>query len=219
MKPDLRVYLVSGDTGPGRTLADVAVAAAAGGATMIQVRDKNAETDTMRNAVRSVAERLRQNGHGVPVLVNDDPTAADEEPAAGLHLGPDDIAPRRARQMLGSDAIIGWSIHDQHQLADHDAVAACDYLAASPVWATPSKTDTTPPLGLSGVAALRRAMPDRLGLVAIGGITETNAADVIEAGADGIAVVSAICAAEDPEQASRRLRELVDSALIRRRHP
>lgn len=219
MTPDLRVYLVSGDVGAGRTLADVAAAAAAGGATMMQIRDKNADADTTRQTVRTVAERLRQDGHDLPVLVNDDPAAAQEKSAAGLHLGPDDMSPARARRMLGPDAVIGWSIHDPGQLADHDAVAACDYLAASPVWTTPSKPDTTPPLGLSGVRELRAAMPDRLALVAIGGIDETNAAAVIAAGADGIAVISAICSAQDPQQATGRLRHLVDTALRERGQP
>jgi len=215
--PDVRVYLVGGDVGAGRTLSQVAAAAVAGGATMVQLRVKSADTRTVCDAVSELTRGLEARDLTVPVIVNDDPCAAHESSAAGVHLGPDDPHPQLARELLGPHAVVGWSIHDADQLGDSAAVEACDYLAASPVWPTPSKPDTTAALGLEGVASLRAAMPPAMPLVAIGGIDESNAAEVVTAGADGVAVVSAICAAADPERAARRLRDAVDAALLRRR--
>ncbi|MGH3322370.1 MAG: thiamine phosphate synthase [Streptosporangiaceae bacterium] len=214
MSVDVRVYLVTGEVGAGRSLPDVVAAAADGGATIVQLRDKDGDAAAVRGAAGSLAARLR--GTGVPFVVNDDAQLAYECGAAGVHLGPDDVHPGTARELLGDDAVIGWSIHDRAQLAETAAVAACDYLAASPVWATPTKPDTTAPMGLDGLTALRDEAPAHLPLVAIGGIDESNAASVIEAGADGVAVVSAICAAHDPGAAARRLRAIVDDALARR---
>jgi len=152
----------------------------------------------------------------VPLLLNDDVEAAHLAEADGVHVGPNDCHPAEARSLLGPNALLGWSIHNLGQLADTEALAACDYLVASPVWVTPTKTDTTPPLGLEGVRALRAAMPDHLPLVGIGGITAANAGEVIRAGADGVAVVSAIWSAPDPAGAARRLRTVVDAALKER---
>lgn len=208
---DVRVYLVGGDTG-GRDLAQVAAAAVAGGTTVVQARDKSVDHAALAAQTAALQTRL---GDRVPVIVNDDAAVAATA-RAGLHVGPDDQHPAEARRLLGPGAIIGWSIHDPAQLADTAAVAACDYLAASPVWPTPSKTDTTAPLGPAGVRALRAAMPADLPLVAIGGIDQTNAAAVIAAGADGVAVISAICAADDPRAAAARLRAVVDRALADR---
>lgn len=209
MTPDVRLYLVTGDVGA-RSLTDVVRAAVDGGVTMVQLRDKHAEPEALAERCAEVREALA--GSGVPVLLNDDVAAADAA-GSGVHVGPDDVAPDAARRRLGAEALVGWSIHRPAQLADEDRVAAADYLAASPVWRTPTKTDTTEPLGLDGVATLRSQMPPRLPLVAIGGIRADNAASVVEAGADGIAVVSAICAAVDPEAAARELRREVDRAL------
>src|SRR5699024_582716 len=211
MTPDVRLYLVSAGAGP--QLPEIAVAAAAGGATMVQVRDKDADAEVTGASVRAVAARLRQAGIQIPVLVNDDPAVAA---SAGVHIGPDDLPPAQARRLLGPESTIGWSIHSMDQLADTAALSECDYVAASPVWATPSMTDTTEPWGLAGVRALRESLPAGLPLVAIGGIHEHNARDVIDAGADGIAVVSAISAAKNPEKAAHRLRETVDTALAHR---
>lgn len=214
MRVDVRVYLVSGGVNSGRTLPDVVEAAVTGGATIVQVRDKGGAA----GAVRTITEDLRKqlDGAGVPLLVNDDPGLAHEAGAAGVHLGPDDPHPQEARDLLGRSVLVGWSVHTLAQLSDTAALQASDYLAVSPVWGTPTKPDTTAPWGLDGVAELRARMPSHLPLVAIGGIDATNAASVIEAGADGVAVVSAICGAPDPQAAARRLRSVVDAALARR---
>lgn len=210
---DPRLYLVTGDTG-GRPLADVVAAAVRGGVTLVQLRDKNATRESLAAAYAGLRDSLV--GTGVPVVVNDDAETAAAIDADGIHVGPDDVAPAEARRALGPEAVIGWSVHDLGQLQEADQVAVSDYLAASPVWPTPTKADTTEPLGLDGVAVLRRSMPPQIPLVAIGGIDASNAGDVIAAGADGVAVVSAICAAADPEGAARALRSVVDDALARR---
>ncbi len=147
----------------------------------------------------------------MPVIVDDDVEAACT--AAGVHLGARDVAPAVARSTLGPGAIIGWSIGELAQLDDDEQLAACDYVAASPVWSTPTKPDAGPPLGLAGVRALAEGLQGRLPLVAIGGIDARNAGDVIAAGADGVAVVSAICSADDPAAAAHALRAAVDRAL------
>ena len=211
---DPRLYLVTGDTG-GRPLADVVAAAVAGGVTLVQLRDKAATREQLTTTYELLSKSIA--GSGVPIIVNDDAETAKVVGAAGIHVGPDDVQPGMARAQLEADAVIGWSVHDFEQLHESDQVAASDYLAASPVWKTQTKPNTTEPFGLAGVADLRRIMPPRLPLVAIGGINAGNAADVIAAGADGIAVVSAICAADDPEHAARELRAIVDGALGHRR--
>lgn len=211
MSVDVRVYLVTGEVGPGRSLAEVVAGAVAGGVTLVQLRDKTGDAEAVSATATTLRDSLDRSG--VPLLVNDDPPTVTRSGAAGVHLGPGDLHPRKARDLLGPEAVIGWSIHSVAQLDDAAAVEACDYVAASPVWATPTKTDTTPPLGLEGLAILRARLPSNSALVGIGGIDETNAASVIAAGADGVAVVSAICAAADPTAATRRLRAVVDEAL------
>lgn len=210
---DPRLYLVTGDTG-GRPLPEVVAAAVAGGVTLVQLRVKQAAREDLAAAYEQLRDALA--GTGVPIVVNDDAATAAAAGADGVHVGPDDNAPAHVRQRIGADAIVGWSIHDLAQLHETDQVAASDYLAASPVWPTPTKPNTTEPFGLDGVATLRRSMPPRLPLVAIGGIDAANAGDVIGAGADGVAVVSAICAAGDPERAARELRSAVDGSIARR---
>lgn len=213
-KLDLRVYLVSGEGDPDERAGHIVADAVAGGVTVVQLRAKSASTTVRAGLALKLLPLLAHSG--VPLVINDDVAATRISGAAGVHVGPDDAHPAKVRAELGLEAIIGWSIHHIDQLADAEAIAACDYLAASPVWATPTKTDTTPPLGMDGVRTLREAMPAHLPLVGIGGITERNAADVIRAGADGVSVVSAIWWAPDPHAAARRLRQVIDDALAER---
>lgn len=204
MNADVRVYLV---TDPSYDdLDSIVVAAVAGGATCVQVRDKRPGADRV-GSVRRLRTMLPD---GVAVIANDDVAAARE--GHGLHVGLNDIDPRSARALLGPEAVIGWSINDLSQLDDTAQLAACDYVAASPVWATPTKTDTGAPFGLDGVRRIAERLDGRLPLIAIGGIHRGNAAQVIEAGADGVAVVSAICGADDPHAAAAELRAVVDAA-------
>jgi thiamine-phosphate pyrophosphorylase len=203
---DLRVYLV---TDPGTAALDEVVAAAvAGGVTCVQVRDKRATSQARADRARALRAILPAE---VAVIVDDDVEAARS--VDGLHVGADDVAPSIARAALGPDAVIGWSINHLDQLLDDAQLAACDYVAVSPVWATATKPDATAPFGLPGVRAVADGLAGRLPLVAIGGIDRDRAADVIRAGAGGVAVVSAICAAPDPRAAAEHLRHVVDSAL------
>lgn len=210
MTPDLRLYLV---TDPAYDDLDGIVAeAVAGGVTCVQVRDKHAASGD----VAALAGRLRASlPADVVVLANDDVEAA--RACDGLHVGVDDIPPAVTRELLGPAAVIGWSINDLAQLDDEAQLAACDYVAASPVWTTATKVDADRPWGLSGVRALADALAGRMPLVAIGGIDVRNAGDVIAAGADGVALVSAICGADDPRAASRQLRANIEDALATRK--
>lgn len=207
---DVRLYVV---TDPGLTprsaIVERCLQAVAGGATIVQLRDKSAGTAERTDIARDLVDALRPTG--VPLIVNDDVEAAGSAGAAGVHVGVADLPPVRARELLGPGAIIGWSVEDPAQLGDADALAACDYVAASPVWSTPTKTDTAPDLGLSGVASIRAQTT--LPVVGIGAIrTPELAADVVLAGADGVAVVSAVFGATDVTAATRALRAAVDEA-------
>lgn len=203
--PDWSVYLV---TEPRDDLVQVVAAAVAGGVGVVQLRDKSATTAEL---VQQCTRLRRVMGPAV-LIVNDDVDAAQH--ADGIHVGAQDTPPSVARDRLGPDAIIGWSINDLSQLERRDDVSACSYLAVSPVFATPTKPDHQPPQGLAGVRRLAAASP--VPVIGIGGIDASNAADVVAAGAAGVAVVRAICADPDPEQSASVLRTQVDVGLRRR---
>jgi len=204
---DLSLYLVIGpDSTAGRDVTSVALAAVRGGATMVQLRYKTGTSEIMQSA-REVIEVLRPTG--VPVIINDRVDVARALGAQGVHLGQQDADPADARNVLGEDAIIGLSITESAQLASVDPTVV-DYLGVGPVFPTGSKPDATPPLGLATLSEIARSV--RLPVAAIGGITEENAVEVIRAGADGLAVISAICAADDPEDAARALVARIDEA-------
>jgi thiamine-phosphate pyrophosphorylase len=149
------------------------------------------------------------------LIVNDRADLALLLKADGIHVGQEDLPPRDARRLLGPDAVIGLSVETLEQALEAEA-EDIDYLGVSPIFATPTKPDTRGEWGLAGLRRLRRLT--RRDLVAIGGINPENAGAVIEAGADGIAVVSAICAAADPERAARDLRKAVDGARTKGSH-
>jgi thiamine-phosphate pyrophosphorylase len=204
---DLSLYLVIGpDTTAGRDVTSVALAAVRGGATMVQLRYKTGAAEIMQ-AAREVIEVLRPTG--VPVIINDRVDLARALGAQGVHLGQGDTSPATARATLGEDAIVGLSITDPGQLKNVDPTIV-DYLGAGPIFETGSKPDAAPPLGLQALSQIAGGV--RLPVAAIGGITEANAAAVIRAGADGLAVVSAICAADNPEEAARTLVARIDEA-------
>lgn len=204
---DLSLYLVIGpDTTAGRDVTSVALAAVRGGATMVQLRYKTGVSEIMQSA-REVIEVLRPTG--VPVIINDRVDLARALGAQGVHLGQGDTPPAEARQVLGEDAIVGLSITGADQLKNVDPTVV-DYLGAGPIFVTGSKPDAAPPLGLEALSQIAGGV--RLPVAAIGGITEANAAAVIRAGADGLAVISAICAADNPEEAARALVARIDEA-------
>lgn len=206
---DPSVYLVTDrDLCGERSLADVVGLAVRGGASLVQLREKRADTRAFVELGRALAVLLAP--FRVPLLINDRLDVALAVGAAGAHLGQSDMPVALARELLGPSAIIGLSLEQPEQLAEAEALDV-DYYGVSPIYPTPTKTDTGPGWGLSGLRALRAATGRPL--VAIGGIGAQNAAEVVRAGADGVAVVSAICAAQDPEAASRELRETVLRAL------
>jgi thiamine-phosphate pyrophosphorylase len=204
---DLSLYLVVGpDATAGRDVTSVALAAVRGGATMIQLRYKSGASEIMHSA-REVIEVLRPTG--VPVIINDRVDLARALGAQGVHVGQGDATPADARRVLGEEAIVGLSITDPAQLGAVDPEVV-DYLGVGPIFPTGSKPDATPPLGLETLSLIARSV--RLPVAAIGGITEENAGAVIRAGADGLAVISAICAADDPEDAARTLAGRIEQA-------
>ncbi len=189
--------------GPRGVLA-VVDAAVRGGVGMVQLREK--ALDSRDFVARARALKALLAGRGVPLLINDRLDIALLCGADGVHVGQRDVSVDDVRRWM-PDAIVGLSIESLAQLSGlPDDV---DYLGASPVFATSTKADAAPALGLQGLAALRAATP--LPLVAIGGIHAGNAAEVLRHGADGLAVVSAICAAADPQAAAADL-----SACLRR---
>ena len=205
---DWRLYLVT-DRGlaRGRSIAWVVEAAVRGGVTAVQLREKSCSTRDFVRLGRELKSLLA--AHQVPLIVNDRVDLALEIGADGVHIGQHDMDPRRARSLLGPDAIIGLSIETIEQ-ARAAASLDVDYLGVGPVFATATKTDAAPPLGLAALAQIRAIT--RHAIVAIGGIGLENARQTIDSGADGVAVVSAICAADDPERAARELRQAIDVA-------
>jgi len=199
----LRVYLVT-DTQAlrGRPLLDVVLQAVQGGVTCVQLREKHASTRDFVELACALQGALAPLN--VPLVINDRVDVALACGAQGVHLGQSDMTVVHARRLLPPAVFIGWSVESPQDVVNASALAV-DYLGVSPVYATPTKTDTAPPWGLQGLRSVR-AMTT-LPLVAIGGIHSGNAADVLAAGADGLAVVSAICSADDPCAAAQTLRQ------------
>jgi len=207
-RPDYAVYLVT-DSGlcAERGVAETVRLAVAGGATVVQVREKTAPTEDFIALARAVKAVLA--GTKVPLIINDNLDVALAVGADGVHVGQSDTPAQEARAALGPEAIVGLSVETMDQAREAENLPV-DYLGVSPVFDTPTKTDTAPAWGLDGLTKLRRST--RLPLIGIGGIGADNAADVIRAGADGVAVVSAICAAIDPAEAARVLALRVQEA-------
>ncbi|MBM7806685.1 thiamine-phosphate pyrophosphorylase [Geodermatophilus bullaregiensis] len=208
MRPalDPTLYLVT-DTALSapRTVPDVVRAAVAGGVTAVQVRDKTAsrrELYALTLAVRAVLA-----GTGVALFVNDAVDVALLAGADGVHVGQDDLPPAEVRALIGPDRLLGLSAGSRDELAVALALppGTVDVVGIGPVWTTPTKPDAGTGLGPEGVAALAaEAAAGGLRSVAIGGIDAARAGQVT--GVDGICVVSAICAADDPAAAARALR-------------
>jgi thiamine-phosphate pyrophosphorylase len=186
--------------GPERTVAE----AVAGGVTMVQLRDDETPAAELVELVRRLKAVLAPAR--VPLIVNNRLDVALAAGADGLHVGQADTPPAEARARLGPEPILGLSVTDPAQLAAVDP-ALVDYLGVGPIFATSTKPDAAPAMGLSSLAAARAGTA--LPIVAIGGVDATNAAAVLRAGADGIAVVSAICAAGDPRSAAAALARAV----------
>ena len=206
---DCRVYLVTDRqlAGP-RPIEDLVGAAVRGGVTAVQFREKACGTREFVELARRLKALLVPLG--VPLIINDRVDVALAAGADGVHIGQSDMDPRDARALLGPHAILGLSVETMEQAREAESLDL-DYLGVSPIFPTLTKPDTAPAWGLAGLRSLRAA--SRHVLVGIGGITAANAAEVIGAGADGVAVVSAICAAPDPESASREIRRALDETF------
>jgi thiamine-phosphate pyrophosphorylase len=214
---DLRLYGILGpENTDGRDLASCVTAAVAGGATLIQLRDKFSDSRALVESARSLMRALA--GSGVPLLINDRVDVALAAGADGVHLGQKDMRAVDARRLLGPGKIIGITLNHEDQaraLSDEDV----DYACIGGVFATTSKDNPNPPVGLAGlarIADLARAARPGLPVGAIAGIDRTNLRGVIGAGADGIAVISALFAPEDIPGAARDLRLGIDEALAAR---
>lgn len=206
--PDYSLYLVTDDAlAGGRSIEWIVAEAVAGGVTCVQLREKHAESRAYYERARALRERLRPLG--IPLIINDRLDIALAAGADGVHLGQGDLPCVEARRIAGPNFLIGISVSTTAE-AQAAARDGADYLGISPIFDTPTKTDTPPATGIDGLRAIRAAVS--LPLVAIGGIKAENAAAVVRAGADGIAVVSAIMAAADPRAAARALADVVARA-------
>lgn len=210
---DLSVYgILDPELSRGRDLAALAEAAVKGGVTFLQLRSKHGTTREMVAQARAILEVT--SGTSVVLVINDRIDVALAAGADGVHIGNDDMAPEDARRLLGDDAIIGVTIHSIDE-AEAAPVALGDYYGVGGVYATSSKTNPHPPIGLDGFAAIAGALEARHGTaptVGIAGIDQSNAADVISAGADGVAVISCLFMADDVEAATQHLAQAVAAA-------
>ncbi len=217
---DLRLYglidvgVLGGD---GAQLADLAAASVAGGATLLQYREKDI-ADARAALARIRAIRAAVAGR-VPVLINDRVDLALAAGAEGVHLGQSDLHPEEARRLLGPRAIIGLTVKTGAQ-ADELYRLPIDYACIGGVFATTSKDNPDPPVGLDGLQRIvfraRLARGQGLPLGAIAGIDAGNAASVIRAGADGVALIGALFKGGDTEGRARDLRARIDEALAAR---
>ena len=211
---DLRLYaLLDPERAGGATLGGLAQAVADGGATLVQLRDKLGSTRQLVAQARDLKTVLAP--WSIPLLVNDRVDVALAAAADGVHVGQDDMEPEDARRLLGPEAIIGLSVKTVAQ-AQAVPVGVVDYVCIGGVFATASKHNPEPPVGIDGLksilSVIRRRAP-RLPIGAIAGIDATNAAAVMDAGVDGIAVISALSLAADVSEAARALRGIVDAGL------
>jgi len=217
MRIDLRLNdIVDPECAGGHQLADLARQCARGGATLVQLRDKRSATRAMIEEARAIKKALADSG--VPFVVNDRVDVAMAAGTDGVHLGQDDMAVEDARQLLGPDAIVGLSIKSVAE-AEAAPLALIDYVGSGGVYVTASKQQNDPPIGPAGlariIAALRRRAPN-LPVCGIAGIDVNNAGEVIAAGADGVAIISALSLTPDPAAAARSLRDIVDGMLAKR---
>lgn len=167
-----------------QSLLPAAQELASGGCSLLQYRNKQGSARQILDEARELKSRL---GTSVKLIMNDRADLCLAAAFDGLHIGQDDLSPDSARRIIGPDRWLGVSTHNPEQLAEADKTSA-DYLAIGPVFATSSKANPDPIVGLEGVRRARELT--RKPLVAIGGITRANARSVIEAGADAVAVIS-----------------------------
>jgi len=209
-KPFLsRLYLVvSEEACVGRDILWVIKQAIKGGVDMVQLREKYLNTHQFTKVALRLKEML--DGYSVPLIINDNVEVAIQSGAYGIHVGNTDMAPFEVNKLWPQCNMLGYSVEYIEQL-NNEQVQYADYLGISPVFSTPTKTDTVTEWGLDGIRQIRN-LTDKP-LVAIGNMNSNNAFDVISAGADCLAVVSAICTANDPAKAAEAIRNQIEKAL------
>lgn len=204
MSNPYKLYLVTDDQQDLATLEHVVEQGVAGGVTMVQVREKHGD-------VRAFIERAQRvkailSGTGVPLIINDRVDVALAVDAAGLHLGQSDMPAEIARQLIGEDKILGLSIENEQQLKEAEHLPI-DYIGLSAIFATPTKTNTKKHWGVEGLKSALETT--KLPIVGIGGINESNIPELMATGVHGLALVSAICQADDPKAAAQHLLSLM----------
>jgi thiamine-phosphate pyrophosphorylase len=205
---DYSLYLVTDEgLSRGRSTLEIVTAAVHGGATVVQLREKDCSTREFIEQAQAIKKFLKDQS--VPLIINDRVDVAQAVKADGVHLGQTDMPLGVAKKILGDSMIIGISAESLQDAIEAEKGGA-DYLGVSPIYTTPTKTDTAPPLGLEGLREIRKAV--RIPLVGIGGLNRDNAGEVIRNGADGVAVVSAIVAADDPQMAADALKQIIIEA-------
>jgi thiamine-phosphate pyrophosphorylase len=204
-KIDLSLYLVAdAEHAAGRDLVRLVSEAVLGGVTIIQLRAKGSGTREFLGLATRMAAALKSGS--IPLIINDRVDIALACGADGVHLGQDDMPLGKARELLGSTKIIGVSANTLKEAREAERFGA-DYIGLGPVYATASKDTDLPVLGPEGIRRMRQKLD--IPIIAIGGIDAGNAADVMNAGAAGIAVVSAILGAPDARKAAADLKKKV----------
>jgi thiamine-phosphate pyrophosphorylase len=202
-----KLYLViSEEACAGRSLLWAAEQAVLGGVDVVQLREKHKTTEAFTEIARKLKTLL--DSYNVPLIINDNIEVAIAVDAAGLHVGNNDLPPEEVRQLWPECKHLGWSVEFLEQLGS-EQLNYVNHLGISPVFSTATKTDTVTEWGLNGIETIR-SLTDKP-LVAIGNMNAENTEEVIMAGADCIAVVSAICAAADPKLAAMEIRKQIEN--------
>ena len=204
------IYLVTNEQASlGRPVLSIVSEAVKGGVSCVQLREKNRGTHDFLKQATALKKLLAP--FGIPLIINDRIDIALAANADGVHIGQSDMPYADARRLMGDEAIIGLSVETWEDVEEAEGLNV-DYLGVSPVFATPTKKDTKTPWGIEGLKKIKQF--SRHSLVAIGGLGESNAKDIVNAGADAIAVVSAICSAQDPLKASSRLVDIFNNCHV-----
>jgi thiamine-phosphate pyrophosphorylase len=190
-----------------RSHLEVAEAALLGGARVIQLRGKELGGKELYRLALGIKEMIIARGQEALFIVNDRVDVALAAGADGVHLGQEDLPPEIARKLVGEEVIIGVSAGSIEEAVKAEAAGA-DYLGVGPIFPTPSKQDAGLPIGIDGLVKIRDAVS--IPIVAIGGINEVNMEEVLKAGVEGVAVISAVAGAEDMTTAARRLAQIID---------
>lgn len=200
---DMSIYLVTDDRMLWDACQTAVQQAVNGGVTVVQLRDKISPRAELKRRAMDLLSVL--SASKIPLIINDDVELACEIGASGVHIGKNDISVQDARRILGPGAIIGLSLDSPAQF-DPSLCRHCDYVSASPVFATTTKLDAAPPWGITALAQLRHQTD--FPIVAIGGLNDKNIAQVAGLGIDGAAFVSAILSAADPKRAAMSLKSI-----------